>query len=140
MTYSPPGNPVKQRASRVRNFDGVNGPEYKVLRRTNERGWDLSNHVANICEDFNLGRKGTMLSREGTRKVNDTGKSTTIEGILSMALVGNAAYALIYNSTMEVITMPRLTGPRLSPIELTPAKSFGTFSNSAVTTWPGELS
>lgn len=139
MSFRPPGNPVKRQPARIRIFDGVSGPEDKVLRRTNDKGWELSATVANVVEDFHLGRKGTMRLRSGCRKINDTGKSTSIEAIFGISIVGVIAYAIIYNGTLEIIEMPQVLDERKSPIDLSPAKTFAAMANETITTWPGEL-
>lgn len=139
MTFSPPGNPVKRQPARIRQFDGVSGPDDKVLRRKNEKGWDLSGNVANEVYDFSLGRRGVMRLRLGSRKINDTGKNKTIEGILPIRIAGNLSYGIIYNEILEIISMPTSLKKGVPVIDMTPAEIPPVISNEMITAFPGEL-
>ena len=138
MSFTPSGNPVVRRPARLRTFEGVNGPEDKVLRKTNEKGWDLSLNVANILEDFNLGRRGVMRLRHGCRKIDDTGKTSTISGVVSVAVSTPPAYAIIYGGTLDLVSLPAKVSARVDPIDLDPSTTFAALTSERITTWPGE--
>jgi hypothetical protein len=123
----------------MRVFDGVAGPDDKVLRRTNDKGWDLSNTIANQVEDFMLGRKGVMRRRIGSRKILDTGRTNTITAILPIRCGGALAYGVISGGALDVITMPRSLKSRTSVVDMSPVQDFGTYKGAVITVFPGEF-
>ena len=125
MSHKPPLNPNKGRVSRVRSFDGIGGAVTKVLKRTNARGNDISNTIANEVQDFDLGERGSLRLRNGKRKIDETGVAYDINSIIDLNIGGLLQYGLVYNGALELIDIPEpdLDGgtPPANPLVLTPA-------------------
>jgi len=128
--FKPPELPQKVSHSKVRQFDGISAGVDQVIRRTNERGWDISNSVANEVWDFRLGELGTMRLRPGSRKVNDTGRSASIDGIFFITMNALLAYGVIYNGSLDVITIPKEIGFNQPAFDFSPTPAETTITNA----------
>jgi len=115
-----PGQPIKLRPSKINDFKGIGGASDTVLKRTNERGWDVSNLFFNDIRDFDLPVAGTADVRWGNRKIDNTGKGATITAIFPVNLGGKRRYGIIYGGQLDVIDVPDYVGKMLDPLELTP--------------------
>lgn len=62
-------NPQVLPSKRVRAFEGIGGNLTQVLQRINYKGWDTSDTVSNQAEDCSLDEQGSLLVRNGCRKV-----------------------------------------------------------------------
>jgi len=125
MSFQSPTNPNKARVSRVRIFDGIGGPEVQVLKRTNERGNDISSTIANEVQDFDLGEKGSLILRPGMRKIDETGKAYDITSIFELNIGGLLQYGLVYDGAVELIEIPEPElpdAPQPFPFDLEPQK------------------
>lgn len=119
--FRAPGNPVKKSISKVHFFEGIGGPEGDVLRRTNSRGWDISNTVANIVQDLNLVQQGAMRLRDGTRKIDSTGLTAHVTALFPFRLGQRRAFAFVTNGALSVVDMPRWLDEPQEPFDFTPA-------------------
>jgi len=126
MSQKPPLNPNKARVSKIRTFDGIGGAVTQVLKRTNERGNDISNSIANEVQDFDLGEKGSLILRDGKRKIDETGKDYDITSIFDLNIGGLLQYGLVFNGNLDLIEipLPDTDAPDFAPppLELTPEK------------------
>lgn len=123
MSHIPPGNINKRRPSKVQFFDGMWGDRNEVLFRSNARGWDISNTVANEVYDFDLSKSGVAALREGKRKIVNTGKSGSIDGLFFVNIAGALLYGRISGGILDLITIPQLIARGNAPIDLTPTAS-----------------
>jgi len=108
MSYRRPQNPVRIRPDKFRSFDGVGGPAIQVLQRFNERGWDISNTVCNEAADLNLHQSGSMILRDGSRKITSSGLGATVTNLFQVTVGNVLAYGVVVNGALSVITMPRM--------------------------------
>lgn len=120
MTFRPPGNVNKRSVSKIRSFDGIGGPQFQILKRTNERGGDISNSVANEVWDLSCGEFGTLRNREGCRKIDDTGKTASLTSIFFFNLGGKRRYGIIYDGALDVIDVPEWLSLPQDPFVLDP--------------------
>ena len=121
--FRPPGNASRMRVSKLRWFDGLGGPVTQVLHRLNQRGWDISNTVVNEVFDLDLGKRGEMKLRAGRIKINSTGKSNSIDGLIFITAAGELAYGVISGGTLSTTPIPRTIGRGQPPITLAPTTS-----------------
>ena len=110
MAHKPPRNPAKMRISKVRSFDGIGGPKLQVLYRTNERGHNISNSIANEVYDLNGGQVGTLMCRPGARKISTSGKTASVTTIFQVRIGALVGYGVISNGTLEIIDLPQTSG------------------------------
>ena len=101
-------NPYAIPRSSVRQFEGIGGPQTQVLRRKNDRGWDISNTVANDVRDVHLGERGSMLLRAGMRRLDSANYS--IGWLGQIRIGGLLRYGMIYNNSLEIVDIPRRLG------------------------------
>lgn len=86
--FKAPESPQKVRTSKIRFFDGISRDTDEVIRRFNDRGWDISNTIANLLQDFDINEYGSIKIRSGSRKIFNTGQSADIDGLLFFSLNG----------------------------------------------------
>jgi len=129
VSFKPPEGPQKVSVAKIRLFDGVWEQDEKVLRRTNYKGWDVSNTIANEVEDVTCGERGSLILRPGMRKIDDTGKTETIEAIFYAGMTEH--YGIIYGGILDMIEVPRKVYPRKDKITLTPASSFAAVASDS---------
>jgi len=124
--FRTPGNARKLPPSKVNSFSGIDGEANLVIKRTNAKGWDISNLFMNDIRDFDLTISGTAILREGSRKVDNTGKSATITSIFATNLGGKRGYGIIYGGHLDVTIVPDYVGLDGDPIILVPATARST--------------
>jgi len=117
--YRPPGNPVKLRPRKTSDFLGIGGERGRVLRKTNDRGWDLSSFLFNEIYDLDLGVAGVAQLRPGKRKIDDAGKTATIAAVILVNLGGQKRYGFVYGGVLDVVEIPDYTTVVLDPVVLT---------------------
>lgn len=120
MAYRKPLNPAKMSQSKFRQFDGIGGPEKQLLKRFNQSGHNISNTVANDTSDLNLLENGSMILRDGSRKINGTGESDTVTNLMEVTVGNVLAYGVVVAGALKVITLPT-ENVRLNPFEMEPA-------------------
>ena len=108
--------------AKFREFDGIGGPQRQLLRRFNDRGWDISNSVANETVDLSLFQHGSMILRNGMRKISTSGESSTISEIFPVSVGNVLAYGVVVAGALTVITLPT-DNVRLNPLELSPGNT-----------------
>lgn len=113
----------------VRVFDGVGGPKKIVLIRKNFRGTDISSTIANKVYDVDLGEHGTAKLRDGKRKIDQTGKSKTLDSIFEINLSDSRRYAIVYGGIMDIIDVPRASNVPQNPFTLTPVDALDAVAN-----------
>jgi hypothetical protein len=126
------------RTYKVRGFDGVSGPDDKVLRKTGQKGEDYSTSIANEVYDLDLGVRGVAKLREGNRKISNTGYHADIQAIFGVSINGTLAYAEIFGGALQLTDLPRQHGPRVDEIGLTPATVFTSIVSEQPPVWVGE--
>ena len=134
MSYKTPGNPNKLHQSRFREFAGIGGPALQILKRTNSRGWDLSNTVQNDVRDADLQEDGTLYSRPGFRKFDSDGYSSTVRTIIHIGLSGWHSYGVIHNGILDAISIP-FSGPSF---DFTPLAAATAVSTQRIAVFPGD--
>lgn len=147
MSQKPPLNPNKGRVDRIRSFDGIGGPEKQVLKRTNARGNDISNTIANVVQDMELGERGSMWLRAGMRKIDETGKNYDISSIFDLHIGGTLQYGLVYNGSIDLVTIPDTPVPPPPdpylppgpPLEFTPEEPTKPADYPADWDWPEDV-
>jgi len=122
VAYRRPQNPVRVRPSKFRDFDGIAGPEYQVLKRFNERGWDISNTVSNGVTDLNLNQIGSMFKRDGCRKLDASGMSATVTNIFPMSIGNVPGFGIVVNGALEFVNLPTRNVAE-SPFDFSPQRS-----------------
>lgn len=122
MSYRRPQNPAVISNAKFRQFEGIGGPKIQILQRFNERGWDISNNMANEVVDLDLLESGSMYLRNGSRKINYTGETGTITNLFYITVGGVRAYGVVVGGALKVISMPSVN-VRKNPLTLTPANS-----------------
>ena len=113
MSFKRSANPQTVPNAKVRQFDGIGGPQTQVLRRSNDKGWDISNTVANDVKDLHLSERGSAFLRPGMRRLGS--EDYTIGWIGQMNIGGLLRYGIIYNNSLEMIDMPSRLGYELIP-------------------------
>jgi len=131
-------NPAVVGTYKVRGFDGVSGPDDKVLRKTGQKGEDYSTSIANEVYDLDLGIRGMAKLREGNRKISNTGYDGDIQGIFGVSINGTLAYAEIIDGALQLTDIPRKTGIRLDKIDFTPDTVFLALTSEYVPAGVGE--
>jgi len=111
--FKRPGSPVKRSPYRLRNFDGIGGPRVQILKRTNQRGWDISASFCNDVEDFNITERGTLRIHDGMTKISTTGFNSSVTGIFQITIGGLFGYGVVYDGTVAFL-------PLGEPLELEP--------------------
>lgn len=106
MAFRPPGNVVRLRVSKFRQFDGIGGPRYQILSRKNDRGWDISNSIVNELYDLNCGQPGTMRLRDGCRKIDYAGKGSTFDGVFAIGVGRRKRYGIKYGEVVDIVDIP----------------------------------
>lgn len=101
-TFRPPGSPAKRKPAKVRVFDGIGGPPLQVLKRTNYRGWDISNSICNDVRDLDLSERGTAKLRPGMQKMATTGQTASIVNVFQSAVGGRRSYGVISGGTLTM--------------------------------------
>lgn len=106
----PPKNPARISPSKVRWFDGLFGPADKVLRRWDEqRGYDISNSVANELADLDLTEAGTMRNKPGrAQAISGQQYSDSVEGIFAMNFSGMRHVGVISGGSLTVMELADL--------------------------------
>jgi len=94
MSFKRSANPQTVPNAKVRQFDGIGGPQTQVLRRSNDKGWDISNTVANDVKDLHLSERGSAFLRPGMRRLGS--EDYTIGWIGQMNIGGLLRYGIIY--------------------------------------------
>ncbi|MHC4616253.1 MAG: hypothetical protein ACYTEQ_00730, partial [Planctomycetota bacterium] len=116
MPHIPPKNPNQTRNTKARIFDGVGGPLTQILKRTDDRGRDISITIANEVFDLNLGEQGSMILRPGMTKKSTTGETETINGIFQYTIGGKLQYGIVSGTGVDLISLPQFNAP--DPLEL----------------------
>lgn len=91
-----------------------------MLRKTNDRGWDLSSFLFNEIYDLDLGVAGVAQLRPGKRKIDDAGKTATIAAVILVNLGGQKRYGFVYGGVLDVVEIPDYTTVVLDPVVLDP--------------------
>jgi len=130
MSIKSPFNPQVVATYKIRGFDGVSGPENKVLRRPGQKNQDFSKSICNDIQDLQLGLKGSGQLRTGFRKIDSSGDLCDTQGIFGVCLSGNTSYGVVKGGNLTVIDATRSLTPRLDPFPLTPVTTFPTLSSS----------
>ena len=138
MSRRAPSNPNKITPSRVRVCDGIGGPRRRVLKRVDDRGRDISNTVVNELYDLNLTERGSMLLRNGCRKIKDTGEASDIDAIFSVNLGRDTRYGYIFNGSLTVVDIPQWLEAQQSPFDFTPAEEFDAVATLYTPSYPGD--
>lgn len=136
--FRSPGNPNKHRQSKVRVFEGIGGMLLRVLKRFNARGWDISNTVSNEIIDFDLGEQGSMDVRNGARKINDTGRTASIDTLFMMNLGGIKRYGLVSNGVLDVIDIPEWSLLGQHPFTFSPLPAAVAAASVYPISYPGD--
>lgn len=118
--FRPPGNPVKLRSSKVSDFAGIGGRRRVVIKKTNERGWDISNVFCNESWDLNLSTAGLARLRDGKRKIDNTGEAATIDALFLINVGGKLRYGFKHDGVIDVIDIPDYTLRMLDVVVLDP--------------------
>jgi len=123
MARKSPSNPNKITPSRLRVCDGIGGKQLRVLKRIDARGHNISNTVVNDLIDFDLTERGSLIKRDGSRKMNDTGKSYSMDSLFPVNLGREMRYGIILNGALNVIDIPMWTVPAQSPFDFEPPEA-----------------
>jgi len=118
--FRPPGNPVKLRPSEVSDFAGIGGRRRVVIKKTNARGWDVSNIFCNEAYDLDLVTAGMTRLRDGKRKITNVGESETIDSLFLINVGGKLRYALKHGGSVDVVDIPDYTVKTLDVVVLDP--------------------
>ena len=103
MSFKAPPNSALISRAKIRVFDGIFGSLTKVLRRTNDRGNDISNTASNDIVDFDLNEDGTIKRRGGKRKISTTGYSSSVNSIFMVNLDGFVNYGVLSGGDVDLI-------------------------------------
>lgn len=138
MSLKSTANPQVIAKFKVDRFDGVAGPEDRILIRKSEDGRIYSNSLANQIYDLDLKIKGRAELRPGCRKIYDVGYDDDVSGIFSISLNRKASYGVVIGGSLTIIDMIEDFGSRKDFIELDPATVFDTLTNEYVPASVGE--
>jgi len=138
MALKSPQNPAVVGSYKVRGFDGVAGPDNKVLRRTGQKDEDYSTSIANEVQDLSLGIRGMANLRDGNRKINSTGNHGDVDSIFNISANGNMAYGEVLNGTLTIVSVPTVIRSRRDPIDLEPKTVFSAITSEYVPAGVGE--
>jgi len=113
MPQRPPIKPAKSKRTKVMQFDGIGGPRNQVLRRFNDRGWDISSTIANDVFDLDMVEIGSMLRRPGMRRLNQY--NADVDFIFQIGIGGRNGYLLGYDGTVDVLDVQATDFEPLTP-------------------------
>jgi len=120
MAFRGPGNVQGMKVSKFRDFNGLGGPIDRVLKRTNYKGWDISNGVANELMDLECREQGSIILRAGCRKISDTGIANSITNIFQVTLGGKRRFAYVAGGNLTIEDMPEWIMKRQPSFTLDP--------------------
>lgn len=104
-----PKSRARVASSKIRIFDGVGGPENQVLRRWNEKGWDISNTIANVAEDVDLTEGGTLRQRPGRgRALSGSVSEDSIESIFGINFTGIRHAGIVAGGSLSIAELSDL--------------------------------
>jgi len=113
--FKRPGSPIKRSPYRIRQFDGIGGPEVQVLRRFNRQGHNISSSVCNDIQDLLLNERGTMMLRDGSVKMQETGFSASVTGIFQVTIGGELQWGFLNDGKLTLIGIQEPVVPGYQP-------------------------
>ena len=139
MANRPPGNAQVLSRSKFRRFDGIGGPVTQILKRTNERGNDISNTLSNNIEDMQLTERGSMKLRPGYRKITTTGYTDSIHTLLDIKIGYVPRFGVHHGTQLDIIDRPQWgDGFSGDPVFLSPLNPATALSDERVSVFPGD--
>jgi hypothetical protein len=138
MSRRTPSNPNKITPSRFRVCDGIGGELSRVLQRSDNRGRDISNTVVNELYDLDLVEVGSMLVRNGSRKMKDSGVSSSISSIFPVNLGRESQYGYIFNGSLTLVDIPEWFSPGQVPFDFEPAEELDAVVTVYPSSFPGD--
>jgi len=138
MSRKAPSNPNKITPSKLRVSEGIGGPLLRVLKRTDDRGRDISNTVVNDLVDFNLHEVGSLIVRNGARKMKDTGETSSIETMFQLNLGRQSQYGYIFNGSLTLVDIPEWFSPGQVPFDFTPPEAVSDAATVYPASYPGD--
>lgn len=138
MSRRTPSNPNKITPSRFRVCDGIGGELSRVLMRSDARGRNISNTVVNELSDLDLTENGSLLVRNGSRKMKDTGESFDIESIFPVNLGRESQYGYIFNGSLTLVDIPEWFSPGQLPFDFVPAEELAAVATVYPASYPGD--
>jgi len=110
MSFARPSSSAKITPTKVRRFSGVSYKSATVLRKSDERGYDVSDSFANDMADLDCYQKGCMTVRDGKRKhMGPFGE--TIDGLFSFRMSGTVYVALLNSGALSLDAVTRGSVP-----------------------------
>ena len=137
MAFKPPGNTVRLRVARFREFGGIGGPALQILQRRNDRGWDISNSVANEVYDLILSQPGTMQLREGCRKITNVGTAEDMNSLFFINIGRMKRYGVHHGGSVDVSEIPEWYEYAQEVLNFAPAQAVGAATNVYPSSDPG---
>jgi hypothetical protein len=138
MSRKSPSNPNKITPSKVRVCEGIGGVLERVLQRVDARGRDISNTVVNDLQDLDLTEWGSLVLRNGARKMKDSGESFDIRSIFPINLGRGTRYGYMFNGTLTIVDIPQWTVPAQASFDFTPPAAVEAVSTIYPASYPGD--